>query len=82
MDRPIVAAGYAKKAYKGVCVRAATANTVVIYVGAQHVSVNDGYPLPAGEELDIPIEDPSKVYVVATPASNCQQTVALWVDFR
>ena len=39
--------------------------------------MTDGYPLPAGEEVLVPIEDPSKVYVVATPASNCQQTVGI-----
>ena len=76
-SKPIVAAGYVKKAYKGVRVRAATANTLTIYVGPRGVSTSTGYPLPAGEELAIPIEDPSKVYIVATPGSNCQQTVAL-----
>ena len=76
-SKAIVAAGYANKAYKGVRVRAATANTVVIYVGPQGVSVSTGYPLPAGEEVAIPIEDPSKVNVVATPAANSQQTVTL-----
>ena len=76
-SKPIVAVGYANKAYKGVRVRAATANTVVIYVGPQGVSVSTGYPLPAGEELAIPIEDPSKINVVATPAANSQQTVTL-----
>ena len=59
--RPIVAAGYVKKAYKGVRVRAATANTIVDLRGATEASVRvTGYPLPAGEELDIPIEDPSE----------------------
>ena len=76
-DKPIVAPGYARKAYKGVYVRAATANTIVIYVGNDNVTASDGYPLPAGEEVLIPIENPSKVFVVATPANNCSQTVAL-----
>ena len=73
--RQIIASGSVAKAYKGVRVRAATANTIVIYVGKENVTAADGYPLPAGEEVNIPIEDPSKVYVVAAPASNCQQTV-------
>ena len=77
LDRPIVAADYARKAYKGVYVRAATANTVVIYIGAENVAVADGYPLPAGQEFYIPIENPSKIYVVATPANNSQQTIAI-----
>ncbi len=75
--KPIVAAGYANKAYKGVRVRAATANTIVIYVGPRNLTIAHGYPLPAGEELSIPIENPSNIYVVATPAADCQQTVAL-----
>ena len=76
-SKPIVAVGYANKAYKGVRVRAATDNNLVIYIGPQGVTVSTGYPLPAGEELCIPIEDPSKIYVTATPANNAQQTVAL-----
>ena len=79
--KPIVAADMASKAYKGVRVRAATANTLVVYVGPSSVTTDTGYPLPAGEELCIPIEDPSKVYVVATPGSNCSaNSGALWPD--
>lgn len=76
-SKPIIADGYANKAYKGVRVRAATANTIVIYVGPKGVSVSTGYPLPAGEELCIPIQNPSKINVVATPAANSQQTATL-----
>ena len=77
VGKQIIASGFIAKAYKGVRVRAATANTIVIYVGKENVTAADGYPLPAGEEVNIPIEDPSEVYVVAAPASNCQQTVIL-----
>ncbi len=76
----IIAPGYIRKAYKGVRVRAATANTLVIYVGPAGVTTSTGYPLPAGEELSIPIEDPSKVCVAATPAANQQQTITLAGD--
>ncbi len=76
-SKPIVAAGYTDKAYKGVRVRAATANSLVIYVGPRSVTVSNGYPLPAGEEIVIPVDDASKVYVVATPAADSQQTVGL-----
>ena len=77
VSKPIVAAEYARKAYKGVRVRAATANTIVIYVGPEGVSESNGYPLPAGEEMTLPIEDPSKVHVMATPVGNAQQVVTL-----
>jgi len=74
--QPIMVSGRVRKAYKGVRVRAATANTVVIYLGPHGVTTDSGYPLPAGEELLIPIEDPSKVYVVATLAADCK----VWVN--
>lgn len=77
VSKPIVAAGYARKAYKGVRIRAATANTTVIYVGPQGVSESNGYPLPGGEEVVIPVDNPSKVYVVSTPLSNSQQVITL-----
>ena len=64
--RPLVQRGYApEKALKGVRVRAATANTAVVYVGPAGVTVESGYPLPAGEEVEVQIADVSKVYVTA-----------------
>jgi len=79
--RPIVAPGYApQKVLQGVRVRAATANTIVIYVGRVGVTVAGGYPLPAGEELQLYIEDPSTIYVVATPAANSEQVVTIAGD--
>lgn len=79
--RPLVASGYApQKVAKGVRVRATTVNTIVIYVGRVGVTVADGYPLPAGEELTIPVEDISKVYIIATPAGNSSQIVTIAGD--
>ena len=76
--RPLVQRGYApEKALKGVRVRAATANTTVVYVGPMGVTVESGYPLPAGEEVEVQIADVSKVYVTADPAGNSQQVVTL-----
>jgi hypothetical protein len=70
--------GYApEKALKGVRVRAATANTTVVYVGPTGVTVESGYPLPAGEEVEVQIADVSKVYVTASPAGNSQQHIVL-----
>ena len=76
-SKPIVTEPYSRKAYKGVNVRAATANTINIYVGPQGVSEETGYCLPAGEEINISVDIPCKVYVVASPAGNSQQVVTL-----
>jgi hypothetical protein len=76
--RPLVQRGYApEKALKGVRVRAATGNTAVVYVGPAGVTVDSGYPLPAGKEVEVEIADVSKVYVTASPAGNSQQHVVL-----
>ena len=76
--RPLVRREYApEKVYKGVRVRAATGNTAVVYVGPAGVTVDSGYPLPAGEEVEVEIADVSKVYVTASPAGNSQQHVVL-----
>lgn len=58
-------------------VAAATTNTILVYVGPQGVSETTGYPLPAGEEIVIPVDSPSKIHIVATPAGNSQQVVTL-----
>ena len=79
--RSLVVPGYApQKAMKGVRVRAATANTIVIYVGRAGVTVDNGYPLPAGEELEVQVEDIAKVHVIATPSGNSQQVVTVAGD--
>ena len=76
-SKPIITEPYSRKAYKGVNVRAATANTINIYVGPQGVSEETGYCLPAGEEINISVDIPCKVYVVASPAGNSQRVVTL-----
>lgn len=58
--QPIMAAGYSK-IYKGVTVRCLTGT---VYIGPHGVTAASGFELPAGKELLIPIENPSKVYVV------------------
>ena len=61
-------------------VRAATANTIAVYVGPEGVTTESGYPLPAGEELEVKIENPSKIHVVCVPAGNSQQIVTIAGD--
>jgi hypothetical protein len=77
LAKELVAAGYDCLALKGVRVRAATANTGLVYVGSENVTADMGYPLPAGEEVSIPINHPSKVYVIGGPSGNSTQTVTL-----
>ena len=50
---------------KGVRVKAKSGNTGNIYVGGSNVSNSNGYILAAGEEVAIPIDDLSKVYIDA-----------------
>jgi hypothetical protein len=69
-SQPIVAAGFAHKTYKGVTLRASPSNTGVIYVGMQGLKTTTGFSLPAGEKVEIPVDDPSKVYVVADAAGQ------------
>jgi hypothetical protein len=62
-------------ATKGVQLRAADANTGVVYVGKSTVTTDsadatDGYPLAAGESLFVPVDDASKIYLRATAASQ------------
>lgn len=63
--QPIVAASYARKAYKGVTIRCLT-GTGTVFVGPSTVTTQNGYELPAGKELLVPVEDPSKVFVVGS----------------
>jgi hypothetical protein len=75
--QPLIAGEFSQAALRSVHVRALATNNVTVYVGGSGVSAGDGYPLAAGEEVEIPVDDPSKVYVVATPASNSSQSVTL-----
>ena len=77
-SKPIVADGYAPTdLLRGARVRAGNDNTGMIYVGPSTVSTVDGFPLDAGEEVDVQIRDIHKVYVVAIPAGNPAQVVTV-----
>ena len=77
LPHQLVASDFALAALRGVRVRAATANTEVVYVGSHGVAADNGYPLPAGEEVEIPIDDPSQVYVISPSAPNSSQSITL-----
>ena len=64
---PIVAEGQSPQAaFRGIRIRAIDP----IYVGREGVTAANGYEIPAGAELFLPINDPSKVYVVATSGGS------------
>jgi hypothetical protein len=77
VPQPVVAEEYAGELYRGVKIRASTANNVSIYVGSSGVSASDGFELPAGQEVEVEIDNASNVYVVSSPAGNSQQSVTL-----
>ena len=59
------------KTIRGVQIKAAYDNTGIVYVGKQGVTADsaeatDGFQLLAGEGVFIPIDDISKVYVIAS----------------
>lgn len=48
----------------GVYIKASSDNTDVIYVGGPSVTSSNGYILDKGEEVFLPVEKASQVYVV------------------
>lgn len=69
----ITSAPYACK--RGVGVKASPSNAGVIYVGPSDVTAGstpatDGWPLAAGEELFLPLDDPRAVYAIASVANQ------------
>jgi hypothetical protein len=62
-------------AARGVQLKAASANTGTVYVGNSDVTADsadatDGFPLAPGEGLFLPVEDPTRVYVVGSAAGQ------------
>lgn len=69
--KSIVEDGYApEKLYKGVRLRAHSDNTDVLYIGRENVTVANGFPLQACEEVDIPIDDLHKIFIVAATVGD------------
>jgi hypothetical protein len=54
--------------YHAILLKADQANAAeTIYVGSgSHVSADNGYPLAAGDELALSIDNPSKIWVVGS----------------
>jgi hypothetical protein len=78
VSKQVVATAYARPTYSGITVRADTANTGTLYVGANAgVSASNGYQLPAGEEVVIPVDSPAKVWIMGVTAGNSIQVITL-----
>ena len=63
---------------RGILIRApgigeSNVNTDMVYVGDYQVTVATGFPLTPGAAIELPIDDPSQIYVVS---SSANQTVA------
>lgn len=70
------------KTNRGVLVRADDGNSAKVWIGGRAVTPNTdegtgGLPLPAGQAIVIPIDDPSQLYVVST--SNGQHVAWMGV---
>jgi hypothetical protein len=62
-------------AIKGIKFKASPTNSGIIYIGKAWVTAgtfaaSDGFPLSPGEEVFFPVEDVSKVYAIASAASQ------------
>lgn len=60
---------------KGAQIKAAADNDGTVYVGKSDVTADsaaatDGYPLSPGEALFVPVDDPSKIYVIGSGAGQ------------
>ncbi len=64
------------KVIKGVQLKADAANTGIIYVGsnsgvtAAAADTTDGFPIAAGEGIFIPIEDITRLWIIASVAAQ------------
>lgn len=64
------------KAKNGVVVKAAPSNTGIVYVGdsdavtANSSDTTDGFPLSASESITIPVDKPSRIYIIGSDSSQ------------
>lgn len=59
----------------GVLVKALKGNTGTIFIGGPTVTAANGYPLEAGESEYFPVDDPSRLWVIASAAA---QNLGVW----
>ena len=64
--------------YACVRVQALNTNIGIVYIGHDaSVSASNGWALSAGEHVDIPIDDPSKIWVIASVVSQAAKWFAV-----
>lgn len=54
----------------GVLIKALSTNSETVYVGGSDVTTSNGYPLAASESVSLPIDDPSRIYIVGTSSTT------------
>lgn len=65
-------------AYMYVLVEAAAGNGGTVYVGhSSAVSASNGWPLAAGENVQIPVDDPSKIWVIGSADNQAVKWLAV-----
>lgn len=69
--------GTASKDIIQVSIRAAANNSGTVYVGGSGVTTSTGWPLTAGESVDIGISKAEAVYVIASAASQAYRWLGL-----
>ncbi len=60
-----------------VSIRAMPSNSGTIYVGGSGVTTADGWPLAAGESVDIGVSRAEAVYLIASAASQAYRWLGL-----
>ena len=61
-----------------ITIEADAGNGNTIYVGENdQVTANNGWPLAAGEKVEIPADDPGEVYVIGGAASQAYKWLAI-----
>jgi hypothetical protein len=65
------------KAVFGVVLKADNDNTGSVYVGLTGLGATTGFRLKAGEGITIEVDDPSKIYVIASAAAQTVHWVAV-----
>lgn len=73
-----IAAQAKQFAERGIRLRANPANSDIIYVRESATAVDtEGWPLDAGEELFLPISDPTRIYVKAASGTQALHVLVL-----
>lgn len=62
---------------RGAWIKALSTNSGIVYVGLEGVTTATGYPLSAGQELAIPVDKLSNVYVIASADNQAVRYIGI-----